>query len=208
MWIALGIIGFIAALITVILLLPVKIIIRNDEQNELILRYKFLWKTFGENPNPDDPIVKALLDASGVSRLKKNKFQKNVKTEGLQKAVSDSYDMLIDLLKEVLGILKYLTITRLQIKIRATGDGPDEAAIHYGQCCAATYSLLNILRGLVKVKKRGCDIDVGCDLFGSEPVFRYEAVLVIRVNRVLAAFWRTVMAEAKRMRSGQQTQQK
>ena len=59
MWIVLGIIGFLALLITVILLLPVKIILRNDDKEALILRYRFLGKTFGEDPNPDDPIVKA-----------------------------------------------------------------------------------------------------------------------------------------------------
>ena len=52
MWIAIGIAGFIAVLITVILLLPVKVIIKNDENNELILRYRFLFKTYGENPDP------------------------------------------------------------------------------------------------------------------------------------------------------------
>ena len=209
MWIVLGILGFIAVLITVILLLPVKIILRNDEKNELTIRYKFLWKTYGENPDPDDPIVKALLKSSGVSRLKKSTFQKNVKTGGLKKTLSESGNMLIDLLKEILAILKHATITRLHIKIRCVGDEVDEAAIHYGQCCAVVYSLLNVLRGLMEVRRQGCNIDVGCDLFGSEEVFRYEIVLVVRAGRVLAAFWRTVMAEVKRMADQRQdTQEK
>ena len=75
MWIALGIVGGLAALITVILLLPVKVIIRNDEQNELILRYKFLFKTYGEDPDPNDPIIKALKEASGVNRFQKRELK-------------------------------------------------------------------------------------------------------------------------------------
>ena len=72
MWIALGIIGFLAALITVILLLPVKVIIKNNENNELILRYKFLWKTFGERLDPNDPIIRTLKSLSGYERLERN----------------------------------------------------------------------------------------------------------------------------------------
>ncbi|MBO5892529.1 MAG: hypothetical protein J6Q30_07465 [Oscillospiraceae bacterium] len=207
MWIVLGILAFLATLITVILLLPVKIIIKNDEQNELILRYKFLFKTFGEDPNPDSPIVKALLSATGVERLHVKNVQKNIQSDGLKKTVSASFSMLIDLLKEVVALLKYCTVTRLHIKIRSSGDDVDDAAIHYGQCCAATYSLLNILRSFLKVRKRGCNIDLGCNFF-EKSVFRYEVVLTIRTARVLGGLWRVAMAEAKRMDAKKNPQEK
>ena len=60
MWIVLIVIACLALLITVICLLPVKVLLKNDAQNPLILRYKFLGKTFGENPDPNDPIIKTL----------------------------------------------------------------------------------------------------------------------------------------------------
>ena len=207
MWIVLGILAFLATLITVILLLPVKIILKNDEQNELILRYKYLFKTFGENPDPDDPIVKALLSATGVERLQTKNVQKNIQTEGLKRTISASFSMLIDLLKEVVALLKRCTITRLHITIRASGEDVDDAAIHYGQCCAATYSLLNVLRSFLKVRKRGCNIDLGCNFF-EKSVFRYEVVLSIRAARVLGGLWRVAMAEAKRMDAKKNPQEK
>ena len=207
MWIVLGILAFLATLITVILLLPVKIILKNDEQNELILRYKYLFKTFGENPDPDDPIVKALLSATGVERLQTKNVQKNIQTEGLKSTISASFSMLIDLLKEVVALLKRCTITRLHITIRASGEDVDDAAIHYGQCCAATYSLLNVLRSFLKVRKRGCNIDLGCNFF-EKSVFRYEVVLSIRAARVLGGLWRVAMAEAKRMDAKKNPQEK
>lgn len=207
MWIVLGILAFLATLITVILLLPVKIILKNDEQNELILRYKYLFKTFGENPDPDDPIVKALLSATGVERLQTKNVQKNIQTEGLKSTISASFSMLIDLLKEVVALLKRCTVTRLHITIRASGEDVDDAAIHYGQCCAATYSLLNVLRSFLKVRKRGCNIDLGCNFF-EKSVFRYEVVLSIRAARVLGGLWRVAMAEAKRMDAKKNPQEK
>lgn len=197
MWIALGILGGIAVLITVILLLPVRIIIKNDENNELILRYKFLFKTFGEDPDPNDPIVKALKTASGIDRLETKAIQKNIQSDGLHKTVSGSFSTLVDLLKELVGLLKRCKVTKLSVFIRCAGDA-DEAAVHYGQCCTAVYSLLNLLRSFVKVRKRGCNIDVGCDFLGTESVFRYDAVLTILAGRVLAGLWRAVMAEARR----------
>lgn len=208
MWIALSILSGLAILVTALFLSPVKILIQNDEQNELMLRYKFWFKTFGEHPDPDDPITKMLWTASGASRLKKTNLQKNIRSDGLQKTVTESYKMLIDLLKELAALLKYCTLTKLHVKIRSVGDGADEAAIHYGQYSAVTYSLLSVLQEFLKIRKRGCNIDISCDFMGTEGVFHYEAVLTIRLSRVLAAFWRTVLAESKRVARQRVDQQK
>ena len=208
MWIALGIIGFLAALVTAIVLLPIKFIIKNDENNELILLYKLLGKTFGEDPDPNDPIIKSLKTAAGVDRLGKAELKKSIRSEGLQETIKSSYAMIIDLLKEVVALLKLCKITKLDIKIRTVGDGPDEAAIHYGQYSAVTYGLLNAINGVVKIRKRGYHVDIGCDFFGTESVFRYHVVLVTRFGRVLAALWRVVLAEAKRIPIQNKPQQK
>lgn len=198
MWIVLGIVAFLATLITVILLLPVKVIIKNDENNELILRYKFLGKLYGEDPDPNDPIIMMLKKAGGVTRLEKKNLQASVKSGGLQKTVSESFDLILDLLKEILGLLRYGTVTRLHIKIRSGGEDAAETAINYGKYCAVTYGLVNALGNYLPIRKRGRNIDVGCDFFG-ENVFRYDILIVVRFNHVLAGFWRAVVAEAKRM---------
>ena len=199
MWIALSIIAFLATLVTVILLSPVKVIIKNDEKNGFILRYKLLYKTYGENPDPDDVIVKALKKSGGVTRLEKAAMQENIQTEGLQKTVSDSYAALIGILKELLFLLKRCTVTRLRIKIRCAEDEPDETALYYGICNAATHTLLGTLSAFLKIRKRGCKIDIGYDFEGGKPLFRYEVILSVPFGRVLAAFWRLVLAEAKRV---------
>ena len=208
MWIVLAIVAFLAALITVIVHLPVKIIIKNDEENALILRYKFLFKTYGENPDPNDPIVQMLKRLGGVERLEKTTLKRNVQSDGLQKTVTEGYSVLIDLVKEVVGLLKHCTVTTLQIKILSASDDAAQAAIRYGQYCAATHALLGVLRSCLKVRKRGCDIDISCDFLTEKSVFRYNVVLVIGFGRVLAGFWRAVLAEAKRMAAKQQPQQK
>lgn len=208
MWIALGIVAFVVLLITVICLLPVKIIIQSDREELLTLRYKFLFKTFGEDPDPDAPIVAMLKKLSGVDRLEKEALGKSVSTGGLKRTVSGSYSVLVDLLKELVRLLKRCTVTRLHVYIRCGSGDAAETAISYGQCCAATDVLLNVLNGFLTVRRRGCSIDIGCDFCAEETVHRCEMVLAIRFFRVLAAFWRVVLAEAKRSREQQTPQQK
>lgn len=208
MWVLLSILAFLAALITVIALLPVKVIIKNDENSGLILRYKLLFKTFGENPNPDDPIVKILKRSGGVDRLEKVATPENIQSDGLQKTVSDSYAALIGILKELLFLLKNCTVTRLHLKIRCADEEPDRAALYYGLCNAATHTLLGVISSFLKIRKRGCKIDIGCDFSQSNSLFRYEVILTVPLGRVLAAFWRLVLEEAKRVAAEQQDQAK
>ena len=199
MWIALAVVGFVAILIAVIWLLPVKIIIENDEQNQLLLRYKFLFKTYGENPNPNDPIVRTLKTATGVSRLEGKAVQKNIHKDGLKKTVTESFTMLVDLFEEVIAILKYCKITAFRVDILCIGEDAAEAAIRYGQYSAVVYGLLSALQNLTKIRKRGCKINIACNFFDQEPIFRYHVVLSVSLGRVIMALWKVAQAEAKRM---------
>lgn len=208
MWIALSILAFLAIVITAILLLRVKVIIKNDEKNGFILRYKFLFKTFGENPDPNDPIVKALKKSGGVDRFEKTAMQQNISTDGLQKTVSDSYSVLIGTLRELLFLLKNCTVTQLDIKIRCSGEDPDQTAILYGICHATTHTLLGAISSFLRIRKRGCNIDIRCVFWESDPLFRYQVILAVPFSRVLAAFWRLVLEEAKRAAEGENSQSK
>ena len=91
------------------------------------------------------------------------------------------------------------TVTRLHIKIRCTGEDPDRAAIYYGHACTATHTLLSALDSFVRIRRRGCNIDIRCDFLAEEPMFRYDTVVSFRFSRVLSALWRVTMAEAKRI---------
>ncbi len=199
MWIVLLVLALLATIILLILVLPVKVIIKNDANELFILRYRLLFRTFGENPNPNDPLIKTLKKAGGIDRLEKAVIQKNIRTNGLQKTVSTSYDSLISLLKELLFLFKRCTVTHLKITIRSADGDPSEAAIQYGRYTAITHSFLALANSLLKIRKRNCDIDICCDYSTNKSLFRYEIVFAIPFARVLAAFWRVAMLEAKRV---------
>ena len=196
MGIGFSILAILAVLITLTLLLPIKIILKNDKQNKFILKIRFLFLTFGVNSkkqtkNTDQSV------AIGANRLQFKTVQSNIRDNGLQKTLSDSYAMLTELLREVVTLFKHCTITRLRIKILCGGNDADQVAIHYGQYCAATHSLLNVLGSFLNIRKRGRKIHIGCNFFG-ESEFRYEIILAFPIRRILVGFGKLAISHFKR----------
>lgn len=198
MWIFLGIVAFIALLITIILLLPVYIILKSDENGEVYLRYKFLFKTFGEDPNPDNPILKTLKEASGISRLEKQNLKSDVKKEGFYETLGQSCRLLMGLLKEIAALLKHCTAKKFVFRVICAEETAADTAISYGQCCAVVYPISAFLSSVMKVKRKGQHIDVSCDYNSGKGSFSYDFLISVKVCHVLAAFFRIAIKEAKR----------
>lgn len=198
MWIFLGVVGFIALLITIILLLPVYVILRTDENGDVYLRYKILFKTFGENPDPNNPILKTLKEASGISRLEKKNIKSDVEKDGFYETLGQTCRLLTGLLKELASLLKYCHAKKFVFKVVCAEETAADTAISYGQCCAIVYPLASFLSSIMNVKKRGQKIDISCDYEGKKGSFDYDFVIWVRFYHVLAAFFRVAVKEAKR----------
>lgn len=198
MWILLSIIAFIVLLITVILMLPVYVIIKNNEDNELILRYKILFKTFGEHPDPDSPVLKILKRATGIGRLEKSNFESSTKAIGLPATASQSVKVVTDLLREVVTLLKYCTVNRLHIKVVCANEDAADTAINYGACCATIYPLVGFLNSVLHVRKDGQDVDISCNYLNGKDEFHFDFLISVRLYHVLAAFLRISYEETKR----------
>ena len=198
MWIVLGILLFLAALITAILMLNVFIVIKSDKNGELYLVYKILGKTFGEEPDPNNPIIVALKKTTGVSQIDTASLKKSIKESGLTTTVSSTYHILISLLKEIKDLLKFCTAKKLQIDIVCTGEDAAQAAINYGKCSSVTYPFLGMVHSVLKVK-RGCEkINISCDYNSQNASFEYDILLSVRLCHLLAALIRVAYKEARR----------
>ena len=208
MWIFLSIVLFIALIITAILLLPVSIIIKTDQHGEIILRYKLLFKTFGEDPDPDNLIVKTLKDASGISRLEKENLKENAQKTNYLTTLSESFSLILSLLKRLLNVLRFGTIKVLKLHITCAEDDAAKTAIDYGKCCALAYPFLGFLHTNMKVISKGEDINISCDYESKKSSYSFELVLVLRFFRVLGAFLRTAFDEAKRISQSDTNQNK
>ena len=189
MWIALGIL---AAVILVILLLPVRLSLKNSEKEPLILEFQVLCFTFGKKAKPDSPTQKTAKKANTGS------IKERIQTKGLSQTVSEIYGLVAELVKTAAKLLGRCVITKLHIQIRCAGSDAAATAIHYGQCCTATHGLLTALRAVMTVRQKGCDVDIGCDFTGSESLFRYHVEVSLRVCHLLAAGVRLLLS--KRMR--------
>lgn len=198
MWILLEILLFLAALITVVLLLPVYVIIKSGVQQELVLRYRFLGKTYGEEPDPNNPIILALKKSAGIQRFEKENLQRSVKKGGLSATVKESVQILLDLLEQVLDLLQYCTATRFCLTLVSAGEDPADAALQYGRNCALVYPLVGLISSRLHLPRRGRKIDIRCDMDGGSAEFSYDICIRIRVCYVLKAFLRIAYAEAKR----------
>lgn len=191
MWIALGIL---AAVILSILLLPVRLVIKSDENKSVVLEFKVLWFTFGGKPKPDSDTDKAVKKAGGTDTSLKDR----IGAKGLTQTLSEIYGLVVELLKIAGKLLNRCVITKLRIQIRCAGNDAAATAIHYGQCCTATHGLLTALRAIMTVRQKGCDIDIGCDFSSAESLFRYHVEVSVRVCHVLAAGLRLLFSEKVR----------
>lgn len=198
MWVFFGIVLFLAALITAIILLPVNIIIKKDDKGDMQILYKILHKTFGEEPDPNNPIVKVIKKGSGISRIEGSVLKQNAKDNGLLATTTETCRLVLALLREVVDILKYVKIKRFFLDVSVSGDDAAETAIDYGKCCAAVYPLCGFVSSHMKVKKGGLKINISPSFETNDEHFDYDFVLSIGLGKLLAAFLRLAYKEAVR----------
>lgn len=196
MWIFLSIVAFIAIIITIILLLPVYIIVKNDDDDNMIIRYKLLFLTFGENPNPNNPIIKAVKKSVGIDIFEKQNLEKNLEDSGTVATAKDTCRVLLSLLKEVVAILKYVTVNKFDLNIVCIGEDAAKAAISYGTTCAVAYPIVGFINTAMNVKKNSQDVNITCDFDSKEEVLDYHLVISVRIFRLIGAFFRIVFREA------------
>lgn len=198
LWIILGILGFLALLVTVICLLPVYVYVYYDKENSLYFRYRLLWKVFGEVPNPNNPILRLVKDLAGLSRFDSVKsLKKNVSSLGVGTTVGQILRVLLSLLREIVWILPKCRLRKLRIRALCADEDPEEAAMHYGETCAFLYPAISVLDHIIPIRSKSLDLDLRCDFDHSQSEVELEAHIRVLLGPVLLALWRVTLDEAK-----------
>ena len=192
------IVAILAILIATLLILPVYIIIKNDQKNNLILSFKFLFWSFGGGKKPESSVTKKLKKSIGANKLSKEKLKNDMKKGGLPATVTETAQILITIFKELSGLLGHCTAKKYELNIICSSEDAAQTAISYGKCCAAAFPLLGLLGSLIRVKKKGRNIDIRCDFTGKQELFRYNFVISTKVFNLLSSFIKVAIKEAKR----------
>lgn len=188
--IALKIIGIVLAVIVlvvaVILMLPVDLLFQADGTNGFRILYRFLGKVYGENPDPNNPVVKGLKKTLGISHLGSVKeIQKTVERHGAEVTLRETVDTLILLIDRVIWLLKYCRVPKCHI---TAVSGGEDAAMEYGVTCAVVYPLVGYLEEKTWLRKRGLKVDLRCDYSLADSVFEMDVAVRVRIFPVLRAF--------------------
>lgn len=197
MWILWLILGIIGAFVAVVLLLPVYVIIKNDENNNLLIHYRFLGKTYGEIPRPDNSIVKSLKEITGITRAKERLSKEKLEDNAYQ-AVKELLDILGDLLREIASVLRYCTAKEFRIRVVCAADNAADTAISFGRVSALVYGFSAAVENLMRVRKRGRDLYVSCDFENGKKELYYAFHIRVRIYVLFPALLRLAMKEAER----------
>lgn len=192
------VLGGVLLLIAVILALPVSVILLRDEERPFLILYRFLWMTFGEEPDPDNPVTKAAVKVLGLDKLES---VERVKREASQSGAAETAGDIALVLKELLGrvvwILPRCRVKTLQIRSISGGEDAAAVAMDYGLVCAAVYPLVGWIESGLRVSKRGKQIEIGCDYDAEESVFTMNVRLSVRIWYVLLALIHIVRENVK-----------
>ena len=190
MWIFLSVLAFIIFL----LLLPIYIIIKNDGNNNTIFSVKFLLFNFDFNGDRSKNTEKSQKTDQEVKKHKK----KTTEEKNFRETLSQTVKLISEIFEELIKIFKHLVVRKFQLQIVCTSKDAAEAAIHYGECCAAVYPVLGFISSAIKVKEKGRDIDIRCEYDKSRWVIKYHFIIGIRICHILAALIRFGAKEIKR----------
>ena len=166
------------------LLLPVKFIIRNDDENHLFFRVKFLFWTFGESKKKDKQESQS--KSAGIEQLKSESLKARIQRDGLIDTVTVGAKILTELFRELVSVLRHCVAEKFEFKLLCSSDDAAETAIKYGSCCAIVYPLLGFINSAIKVKPKGRKIDISCQYNGVSEVFRYDFLISVRVVFIVA----------------------
>lgn len=189
--IVLKIFGIILAVILLIvaiaLCLPVGVLISVDDKNGFKFLYRFLGKLYGEEPDPNNVIIKGVKKAVGISHLESVKtIRTTMENRGTAVTVKETADVLLAILNRVVWILKYCKIKKFDIVSVSAGD---DAAIDYGIACAVIYPIVGYVKSNFKVNERKMNVNITCDYLNDDSSYSVYLELRVKTFHIIRALF-------------------
>lgn len=186
LWIILGIL----ALLVLLLVLPLRIYLKYDADGGLRYRVKYLFLTLADSEvpeKPEQPVKKAaeaekkrsgsgmaakllsflgLEDVSSAANAKKALNEK-----GLAEMIRGVFGAVKALFSRISRLMCHGEFRRFDLRIVVGDTDCANAAMSYGELCAAVYPLLAFLESKLKFRRRNVDLRCDFSAESTEAVF-------------------------------------
>ena len=186
LWIILGIL----ALLVLLLVLPLRIYLKYDADGGLRYRVKYLFLTLADSEapeKPEQPVKKAaeaekkrsgsgmaakllsflgLEDVSSAANAKKALNEK-----GLAEMIRGVFGAVKALFTRISRLVCHGEFRRFDLRIVVGDTDCADAAMSYGELCAAVYPLLAFLESKLKFRRRNVDLRCDFSAESTEAVF-------------------------------------
>ena len=204
LWILLGIIAF----FWLILALPLRIFL-SYEGEELKIRLKYAFIPLYDSEAPEKPpkpkkekpekpekkpkkkksMVGPIMELLGLPELNSAAGVKNsLRTVGPVGLISSVGAAVKRLFGRIFRLLRKGVFKKIDLRISVGSEDPADAALLYGQICAALFPTLSLLENNMKIKNRRTD--VRCDEDREETEIYFDGQLNYRPwHFVCFAFW-------------------
>ncbi len=196
------IIGILVLLIAIIFLLPVKFIIKNDDENRFYFRVKFLWFTFLK-PKKSKDKPQGVRKKMGIDGLELESLKARIKENGIVETSTVAVKIIKTVFLRLGGVLKHSRVDKFNFTLVCSSDDAASAAMRYGSCCAIVYPLLGFINSIIKVKPKNRNIDISCKYGGVSEMLRYDFLLSVRVVFLLIAALKLLCEYIKLKRGNQ-----
>lgn len=186
LWIILGIL----ALLALLLVLPLRIYLKYDADGGLRYRVKYLFLTLADSEAPEKPeqptkkAVEAEKKRSGSGAAAKllsflgledvssaANAKKALNEKGLAEMIRGVFGAVKSLFSRISRLVCHGEFRRFDLRIVVGDTDCADAAMNYGELCAAVYPLLAFLESKLKFRRRNVDLRCDFSVESTEAVF-------------------------------------
>lgn len=199
------VLGFLAALVFIVLILPVSASITSSDTKKTEFKIKILFftvfsslksekkkksdsskkeqKSSEKEQNSDK--YKRIKHVLGIDRFDSfEKLYNNVKKGGIDGTFSKTLGIIKFVLKQLKEVLNHIKLKKLNITYISGGDSASSAAFGYGIACSAVFPVSGYIQAVTNGKDNVL-LDVKCDFDADKPRFNIEAKASIKAYFLL-----------------------
>ena len=199
------VLGFLAALVFIVLILPVSASITSSDTKKTEFKIKILFftvfsslksekkkksdsskkeqKSSEKEQNSDK--YKKIKHVLGIDRFDSfEKLYNNVKKGGIDGTFSKTLGIIKFVLKQLKEVLNHIKLKKLNITYISGGDSASSAAFGYGIACSAVFPVSGYIQAVTNGKDNVL-LDVKCDFDADKPRFNIEAKASIKAYFLL-----------------------